>query len=396
VRSTWALIAVTLLAGTLRAGPALHPNPYLSADERGYTNVATRLAETGRYGRESLHWPPGAPGAFAAAVRAGISPYWVQWLAGTLLIPLVFLLAGGGLRGVIAAALVATYPPLIAVTGDLLSEPLGALWLTGAFVALARRRYALAGLLLAVAILTRANLLVLVPVLAIALGRRGLVFAVAALIPVLAWSLNAGAPISTGGGSSFFIGTYLPGHGTLPGAKAALKWETLRHSPELSGIAHARELPGERVLDAVAARHPRLDRDAALRAEGWQNLRTQPRAHPLAYARMLAAKLPRMWLTPSPRSDGLRTGPLRLWHVLLVLGALAGLRDRRVLAALLAFAAFHLVVEAIPRYALPVLPVLIATGCAGWRVPRTRRALPDWPASLARRLSRRASPSGSV
>ena len=67
VRWTWALIAVTLLAGTLRAGPALHPNPYLSADERGYTNVATRLAETGRYGRESLHWPPGAPGAFAAA-----------------------------------------------------------------------------------------------------------------------------------------------------------------------------------------------------------------------------------------------------------------------------------------------------------------------------------------
>ena len=70
----------------------------------------------------------------------------------------------------IAAALVATYPPLIAVTGDLLSEPLGALWLTAAFVALARRRYALAGLLLAAAVLTRANLLVLVPVLALALG----------------------------------------------------------------------------------------------------------------------------------------------------------------------------------------------------------------------------------
>src|SRR5689334_12378449 len=83
VRWTWALIAVTLMAGPLRAGPALHPNPYLSADERGYTNVATRLAETGRYGRESLHWPPGAPGAFAVAMRAGVSPYWAQWLAGT-------------------------------------------------------------------------------------------------------------------------------------------------------------------------------------------------------------------------------------------------------------------------------------------------------------------------
>src|SRR5262249_42033227 len=157
---------------------------------------------------------------------------------------------------------------------------------------------------------------------------------------------------------------------------------------------HASELPGDRVLDAVAARHPNLERDAALRAEAWHNVKAYA-AKP-AFVAMIASKLPRLWLTPSPRTAGQRTTPLKLWHLLIVLLAVAGLRDRRVIAALLAFTAFHLVVEAIPRYALPMLPVLIAAGCAGWRAPRTRPALPDWRASRARRLFRRASPSRSA
>ena len=108
-------------------------------------------------------------------VRDIPAAYWVQWLAGTAVIGLVFALAatlGGPWAGLVAALLVATYPPLIAVTGDLLSEPLGALWLTAAMLALARRHYALAGLLLAAAVLTRANLLILIPVIGVALGRR--------------------------------------------------------------------------------------------------------------------------------------------------------------------------------------------------------------------------------
>jgi hypothetical protein len=246
--------------------------------------------------------------------------YWVQWLAGTALIPLVFALAltlagaagrraeggaalaGGASRraeggaaaaGVVAALVVATYPPLIAVTGDLLSEPLGALWLTAALLAVARRRYALGGLLLAAAVLTRANLLVLIPVVAVLLGRRhGAMFAVAALVPVGLWSLNVSAPVSTGGGSAFFVGTFLPGDATLGGTKKALKAETIRARPEWRG-AHAKDLPGDVVLDAVAARHPDLDRDAALRAEAWRNLRTYSREDPAGYAAMIAFKLPR-------------------------------------------------------------------------------------------------------
>src|SRR3954453_5441440 len=150
-RWIWALVAVTVVAGALGAWPAVHPNPRQSADENGYVRAALRLADDGRYGRESLHWPPGAPGAFAAAARLGgrvvrgarpdiPAAYWVQWLAGTALVPLVFalgLLLGGRVAGLVAAVAPATHPPLIAVPGPLLSEPLGALWLTPAFVALA-------------------------------------------------------------------------------------------------------------------------------------------------------------------------------------------------------------------------------------------------------------------
>jgi 4-amino-4-deoxy-L-arabinose transferase-like glycosyltransferase len=335
--------------------------------------------------------------------------YWVQWAAGTALIPLVFALAmtlGGAWAGLVAAAVVATYPPLIAVTGDLLSEPLGALWLTAALLALLRRRYALAGLLLAAAVLTRANLLVLIAVLALLLGpRRGAVFALAALVPVGLWSLNVGAPVSTGGGSAFFVGTFLPGDGTLGGAKQALKAETIRARPEWRG-AHAKDLPGEVVLDVVAARHPGLDRDAALRAEAWRNVRTYSRKDPAGYAAMFATKVPRLWLKPSPRSDGLRNTPLRIWHALIVLAAFAGLllaRNRLVAGTLIAFTLFQLVAVANPRYALPVLPILIATGTAGWfsrlaarRAPRTDPALPDWPGNPEPRPGRLVSPSGSA
>jgi hypothetical protein len=420
------VVAVTVLGGALRAGPALHPNPRQSRDENGYVSVAIGLVDSGRYGRQSLHWPPGAPVAFAAAaklsgrVERGPVPdipaaYRVQWLAGIAVIPLVFALAmtlaaapspRALAAGLVAAAVVATYPPLVAVTGDLLSEPLGALWLTGALLALARRHHVLGGLLLAAAVLTRANLLVLIPALAVALGRRGGTrFAVAALVPVVAWSLNVSAPVSTGGGSSFFLGTFLPGEGTLPGAKRALKAQTIRANPALRG-AHAKDLPGDVVLDAVAARHPGLDRDAALREEAWRNLRTYPRRDPLGYSRMVAAKVPRLWLRPSPRSDGLRTTPLRIWHLLIVLVAFAGLiagRSRLVGVALVAFTLFHLVVEALPRYALSALPALIAAGTAGWfswsaarRARRTRPAPPDSPANPAPRPSRPATPSRSA
>jgi hypothetical protein len=83
---------------------------------------------------------------------------------------------------------------------------------------------------------------------------------------------------------------------------------------------------------------------------------------------MVAGKLPRLWLGPA-RGEGRTPTLLRLWHGLLVLAAFAGIvagRNRTMLAVLVAFTLFHLLAGAMPRYALPLLPALVATGCAGW------------------------------
>lgn len=146
---TLTLLAVVLVGGGLRAQQAAHPGRYLSPDERSYARIALHLADTGQYGAPGMddpwHWAPGAPAMFAAAHL--LSPhadgagtpqdlrtaFWAQALIGTLLILAVFFLAaglGGPLAGLAAAALVASYPPLIRSTGDLISEPLGALTLT--------------------------------------------------------------------------------------------------------------------------------------------------------------------------------------------------------------------------------------------------------------------------
>jgi hypothetical protein len=236
-------------------------------------------------------------------------------------------------------------------------------------------------------VLTRANLLVLIPVVAVAVGRRGgPVLAVAALVPVVAWSVNAGAPVTTGGGSSLFVGTFLPGGGTLQGAKRELQGETVRLEPGLRG-RRARDLPGDKVIDAVAARRPGLDRDAALRAAALHNLATYPREHPGRFAGMVAAKLPRLWLRPS-RTGTRTTGAVRIVHVLLVLAAFAGIvrgRNRTLLALLAAFTLFHLVAGAMPRYALPLIPALLAAGAAGWVAqPRTTSSVRPYSEPLQR------------
>ena len=140
--------------------------------------------------REPLHWPPGAPVLFAVGYKLFGSEqdaktydiraaYWEQALITTgttaLAILLAWLLAGPW-AGVLAGAIVGTYPPLIGATGDQLSEPLGAFLLLAAFVALAlalkrrqRRWYAAAGALFGLTILTRTDLLP-VPFLIAGLG----------------------------------------------------------------------------------------------------------------------------------------------------------------------------------------------------------------------------------
>ena len=102
--------------------------------------------------REPLHWPPGAPLLFAVGYKLFGSDGERQDARH----PRRLLGAGadhdrddrararcwpgsspGRGPGVLAGAIVGTYPPLIGATGDQLSEPLGAFLLLAAFVALA-------------------------------------------------------------------------------------------------------------------------------------------------------------------------------------------------------------------------------------------------------------------
>jgi 4-amino-4-deoxy-L-arabinose transferase-like glycosyltransferase len=412
------LTAIVAAGAALRADEAAHPGAPNSADERAYLTLAHDLATTGNYGgpgtamNDPLHWPPGAPALFAAAEKldrgdgdlAPASVYTAQAIVGTLAILAAFAAAallGGAWAGLAAAAATAFYPPLVDVAGRALSEPLGALGLAVAVLACAwaaRRpaewRFALAGVALGLTLLARADLGPAVPLVAlwaVAVARRprgwrraalcGAALLAGTVVAVAPWVRSASdragrlVPVSTSGGSAIFVGTYLPGHGTMFGLKRSLGNELRLQDPRLAAVPNFR-LPQERILDLVAARHPELERDAALRRAARENFDRYALHHPARFARMLAGKAARMWVTPN-RGPHARVGAVSLAvHLLLVGLALAGtilaaVRVRRPgPGALLAVAAASTAINAVflsePRHLLPLLPALFATGAAGW------------------------------
>jgi 4-amino-4-deoxy-L-arabinose transferase-like glycosyltransferase len=428
--------AIGALSFGLNARMAANPrSAYQSADERSYGKLAIDLATNQDYGssatrmREPLRWPPGAPILFAVGHKlfpgAGDaktydirSAYWEQALlttGTTLLAAMLAWLLAGRWAGVAAGAIVGTYPPLIGATGDQLSEPLGAFLLLAAFVALAyavRRRagpwgYAAAGALLALTILTRTDLLPL-PFLIAGLGvvivawrarawRRALLtwgaLAVAAAVVLAPWTLYASSregrfvPVTKGSAAALFVGTYLPGGGTTVGMKMALEDRLRRRHPGLAGTK-THKIPAAYALEIFADRHPDLSRNAALQREARHNLVHYAKTEPVGFARMAFSKAKRMWFFYY-RGGGVHdvSRVMRGWQIFLVaagtLGLLAGLwrrRDPVVGAVLLTVAlstAVHAIVVSQARYNLPLMPVLIAAGVAGWWLAlRPRRAQP--------------------
>jgi 4-amino-4-deoxy-L-arabinose transferase-like glycosyltransferase len=416
------LALIVVVSFGFHAYRAAHPTTsYQSADERAYGRLALNLAERQRYGAptasvaNTLHWPPGAPFLFGAAHEIAPSAgsdrtndipaaYWAQALVSTGTTAAAFLLAlllAGPWAGVVAAALVGFYPPLILATGEQLSEPLGAFFLTCAFLALAWATakgrwwtYALAGALFGLTALTRADLVLAGFLVAALVGawawrqrtfRRGL--AIAALIAggvavtVAPWVAYASAraghfvPITQGSASALFVGTYLPGNGTTVGMKRALAAEVKKRKPALAGRG-AMDIDATEYLALIAARHPGMARDDAVSREARHNIAHYVKTDPIGFAGMMANKVQRMW-TRYARGGARHTSwEIRTWHILLVLGGLAGLilglwRTRSaVLAAILLVVlystALHTLVVSQARYNLPLMPALIAGGVAGW------------------------------
>jgi hypothetical protein len=299
---------------------------------------------------------------------------------------------------------VAFYPPLIDASRDLLSEPLGALLVTGALLAVAlalRRpawwRFAAAGALLGATILTRADL-ILVPLLAgvvaaVALWRRAEeggrgpalrgagAMAAGCLVLVAPWtwfaSNQAGelVPVSSGGASNAFVGTYLPGDGSMFGAKQALADEVGGRFPEYAGEPAFR-LPQTRVIATVADRRPDLPAEEALRAETLANLERYALGEPLAFTGMMLAKVERLWLHYTTGTYGNERWWIRALHVAIVALGLAGLiaaaarrRGGPVLwlvgLVLLYVTALNAVLISEARHNLAVMPLVAVAGTAG-------------------------------
>jgi hypothetical protein len=426
------LVAVTLLGGALRAVQSASPDlANRSSDERGYARVA-KTFEGGHFHGTSLHWPPGAPLMFAVADR--IHPthdlrlaYWSNALVGTLLIPVVFLLGllaapgrWGRWVGLAAAALIAIYPPYVVMGGKLLAEPLGTLFLAGAVAATLaawrwpqRRLLVLAGVLMAGTVLTRADLILVPAILVIltawflrsrgrrlALGSAALSAAVC-LVVMLPWLVVAATqvghfvPVTEGDGSALFVGTYLPGKGTTLGFKRAVVDETRRRHPRFKNVAPY-YIPAAIVLADQAKHKPGLSKDASLRAQAWDNLDKYALGQPAQFARMMWNKAARMWLVSSRAGRAQNIGTLTrpLHHVLVIVFIVLLLaawvwRRPPALTAFLAIMGYATLMHAVfvskPRYALPLLPLLVAGGLAGlailvsgWARSRsTARTLPS-------------------
>ena len=428
------LLALTVAGGWLRFESAGHPSRYQSVDERAYARLAIHLVDAHSYQvpmfTDPTRWAPGGPAVFALAQRLHPlkpergrldvpSAYTAQAAVGTALIPAVFILAallGGAAAGLLAAGAVTFYPPLITASGHLLTEPLGALTITVALIAvvLALKRppgpgfvsAGVAALLLGLTVLVRADLLLapfaLCALLAgVAWRRRGpggalkvtAGAAVGLALTMGAWSVYASSiagrvvPVSSGGASNLYVGTYLPGDGTMFGLKHAWADRVGDVHPGLRGVAPYR-IPQLRVIDAVAAQRPGLDRESSLRAAALDNIRRYALGEPSAFAGMAARKVKRLWLEYSVGMYRNRREWIEALHLALVLvgavGLATGLAVRRgrspelwaVGIVLLYVTAMNAVLVSEARHNLPYMPLMAAAGAAGLALAARRLRRP--------------------
>lgn len=414
----WALVLTLVVAvgAALRARAAAHPGAFLSTDERAYAALGRALSH-GYYDvrgmNDPLHWPPGTPFLLAVARKlagtgdATLDPaaaYWAQALVGVALIVAVFVLVrllAGPWPAVVAAAVVALYPPLTVITGDMVSEPLGALTIALVLLALAWGfsrpgpwRFALAGGLTGVAILVRADLLILPFVLAAVVGlglglrragaRRALLavgaYLLAAALALAPWSMYASArrhqltPITSSSWSGLFVGTYLPADGRISRLKRVLGDEARAHNPTIRRVGNE-NLRTEWILDAVAARHPGLGRSDALKRETLRNLRRYALGRPVAFAGMQARKLDRMWIGYDRGTHHNRRWWILAIHLIVSAAGLAGLlyglwRTRHpalwaILATVITVTAVNSFFVSEARHNVRLVSLLVAGGAAG-------------------------------
>jgi 4-amino-4-deoxy-L-arabinose transferase-like glycosyltransferase len=365
-RNSLIVLALIVAVGFgLRLEKVVNPLADPGDDAFAYRALAESLYEEGSYGGAEFDtpsdWSPGAPLLYAAAyyatggVRDGVARG-VQAVLGTLAIIIVLMLTArltpSRAGPVLAAGLVAVYPPFIHSTGALMSEPPAIFMLPAAVLAFiwadgrakgprAQWVWLLPGLLFGLTALIRPEYLFVAVAFAVfALVRAWIrsgaaggalaagAFVLALLVPIVPWTvhnyqtLDRVVPISTGSGKALFVGTYLPADGEYQRVKAELYEQQtgIRLEPDSDALDEIDPVP---LFDRVAERYPDLSRDNALGRVGRENLEQYLSEDPVGYAGMTVRKVWRMW--SSGIGEAMSSTPGRVVQVALVLAGIAGL-----------------------------------------------------------------------
>lgn len=336
------LLLILAVGFGLRLEKVFNPLAEPGDDALAYRALAESLYTDGTYGPPGFNyrsdWSPGAPLIYAGsyyltgAVRDGVARG-VQALFGTAAILVVFLLTariarprdgpadpGPPVAALIAAGMVALYPPFIHSIGALMSEPPAIFTLPAAVLAFlwADSRnspwaWIAPGLLLGATALIRPEYLavafafglLLLIRLGLTRGVRGtlsaaVLFGVAILIPIAPWTihnyvtLDRVVPISTGSGKALYVGTSLPDDGEYQRVKASLleRYTGRELPPGSAALDRVDPVP---LFDRAARQYPDLSRDAALGKIGRENLDEYLSSDPLGYLGMTVRKVGRMW-----------------------------------------------------------------------------------------------------
>lgn len=285
-----ALILVAALAIRVAYVDAT-PGMKIVHDALDYDGHAVSIATVGHYsntlayGRPTAFRPPGYPYALAGVYRlAGVAradrarrvvvARRMQIVIGTVLVAMIGLLAAqlwGAVAALVAMGLAAVYVPLVTMSGTVMSEPLFDVFMLGSLSAVVahrrsvhRYRWALlSGLLLGLAILTRANALILVVPLVFAVWDRRprwslravappVALVLVAILAVLPWTirnertLHHFVPVSTQLGSAL-AGTYNDEARTDPAHPGS--WRSLRRVASYADIFSRVRQTNEAVLE---------------------------------------------------------------------------------------------------------------------------------------------------
>ncbi len=263
-----------LAAGILLAALAIRvawvlatPDYRLVHDALDYDNHAASIAAgegfATSYGRATAFRPPLYP-VFLAGV------YWLvggsdlvaariaNAFVGTAIVALIGVLAfqlWGRRESLVAMALGAVYVPLILVGQSVMSEPLAVLCMLAALAAALKRWALLAGVLMGLAILGRANAMILLLPLVFAVWRGpkpAVVLVVAAVLTVAPWTIRNAivldhfVPVSTQLGSAL-AGTY--NSEARADKENPASWRSLRRVDDYMPIFSQARTTNEAVLE---------------------------------------------------------------------------------------------------------------------------------------------------